>query len=97
MIRYSIESYVLVLRFSTSSQIARSCDALWWSVEHLVAVKRRLTPQQVVAVEAETTSSALKKGRMIGALELHQPTSALKLITARGFFLDAGAHPDTIL
>jgi hypothetical protein len=55
---------------------------------HLVASKHRPTPQQIVAVEAETSSSALKKGKLFCALELHQPTSALKLIIARGIFLD---------
>jgi len=39
-------------------------------------------------VEAETSSGALKKGKLFCALALHQPISALKLIIARGIFLD---------
>jgi hypothetical protein len=60
---------------------------LWSS---LVAVKRRPTPQQIVAAEAETSSGAFKKGIIIGALGLFQPTFALKLIIATEIFLDAG-------
>jgi hypothetical protein len=58
---------------------------LWSS---LVAAKRRPTPQQIVAVEAETSSGAFKKGIIIGALGLFQPTFALKLIIATETFLD---------
>jgi hypothetical protein len=58
---------------------------LWSS---LVAAKRRPTPQQIVAAEAETSSGAFKKGIIIGALGLFQPTFALKLIIATEIFLD---------
>ena len=58
---------------------------LWSS---LVAAKRRPTPQQIVAAEAETSSGAFKKGIIIGALRLFQPTFALKLIIATETFLD---------
>jgi hypothetical protein len=53
---------------------------LWSS---LLAAKRRPTPQQIVAAEAETSS-----GAFIGALGLFQPTFALKLIIATEIFLD---------
>jgi hypothetical protein len=93
MIRYYIENYVLLLRLSTSSQIVRSCDVLGWSVElpgtSCKALPERCpTPQQIVAAEAETSSGAFKKGIIIGALGLLQPTFALKLIIATGIFLD---------
>ena len=58
---------------------------LWSS---LVAAKRRPTPQQIVAAEADTSSGAFKKGIIIGALGLFQPTFALKLIIATEIFLD---------
>jgi hypothetical protein len=55
---------------------------------HLVASKRGPTPKLVVAAEAETSSGTLKMGKLFCALVLHQPTFALKLIKARGIFLD---------
>ena len=62
---------------------------------HLVAAERlalprseKATPKQVVAVEAETSSGAFKKGIIIGALGLLRPTFASKLIIATGIFLD---------
>jgi hypothetical protein len=75
-----------------------SCDALqnwWWSVEHPVAAERHQllprespSPKHVVAAEAETSSSAYKKGKLFCAFAAITPTSALKPIKATGNFLD---------